>query len=125
MLQGLTEGRIVHFVLGQGRCKGECRPAMVVKNWTAPFRNSGYADNSGSSNLVVFLDGSNDAGASSHERPGEIPPLVSWETSIPRLAEFAEGLPVPPRTWHWPQECPHYEGTHARAGAAEAAPAHA
>lgn len=51
-MDGLTEGRIVHFVMPNGKH----RPAIIVEAW----RNvHGPPDHR--VNLVVFLDGLNDA----------------------------------------------------------------
>lgn len=75
-MKGLTEGRIVHFVVPEGPCAGEHRPAIVVKVWD---RDSGYV------NLHVFFDGTNDGQI--HGYP--------WQTSIAYSEEPR------PRTWHW------------------------
>ena len=77
-MDGLTEGRVVHFVTE----RGDHRPAMVVKVWRdLQDRYPGY------SNLQVFADGSND---------GEWgKPNVVWETSVSYSEE------PKPRTWHW------------------------
>jgi hypothetical protein len=48
-MDGLTEGRIVHFVMPDD----EHRPAIVVKVWN---KETGYV------NLQVFTDGKNDIG---------------------------------------------------------------
>lgn len=76
-VEGLTEGRIVHYVLPDGRNPGEHRPAIVVKVW--PSSN-------GSANLMVFVDGTNDYA----DYSGAV-----WATSVP----FSEE--PQPRTWHW------------------------
>lgn len=85
-MEGLTEGRIVHFVLPDGPHAGEHRPAIVVRVWR---KGDGTPPDNGYSNLLVFLDGSNDAGASGEARP------LLWATSI----EYSED--PKPRTWHW------------------------
>lgn len=46
-IAGLTEGRIVHFVMPNG----QHRPAIIVQVWD---------HGSGMSNLQVFMDGNND-----------------------------------------------------------------
>lgn len=77
-MDGLTEGRIVHYVLPDGRSKGEHRPAIVVKVWN---KEIGYV------NLQVFTDFSNDG-----------VPYESgqyWATSV----NYSED--PQPRTWHW------------------------
>lgn len=73
-MEGLTEGRIVHFVLENG----EHRPAIVVKVWD---KSTGYV------NLQVFTDGSNDG---EQYASGQY-----WATSIFPNEDHA------PRTWHW------------------------
>lgn len=81
-MPGLTEGRIVHYVLPDGPHAGEHRPAIIVKIWD---RHRGYA------NLQVFIDGGNDiAWPISEHIPG-----TQWATSV----EFSEE--PRPRTWHW------------------------
>jgi hypothetical protein len=75
-MEGLIVGAIVHFVLDQGRNKGEHRPAIVVRVWDK---------DTGSVQLQVFTDDSND------DLPG-----VVWRTSV---------MPDPdgqrPYSWHW------------------------
>lgn len=83
-MESLTEGRIVHFVLPDGRHAGEHRPAIVVKVWR---QGDGTPPANGYSNLVVFMDGTND-GAS-------LGGCINWQTSIEYSAESK------PRTWHW------------------------
>jgi hypothetical protein len=87
-MQGLTEGRIVHYVLSENDVPssnaGAHRPAIVVQDWD---RATG-SDN-GNANLVVFLDGSND-GVLSH--------LTLWATS----RHYSED--PQPGTWHWPEK---------------------
>lgn len=78
-MEGLTEGRIVHYVLPDGRSAGEHRPALVVKVW----------NQDGTANLHVFTDFTNDYSAPE----GETGTL--WATSVP----YSEGKE--PRTWHW------------------------
>lgn len=75
-MDGLTEGRIVHYVLPDGPHAGEHRPAIVVKIWSGSYVN-----------LVVFVDGTNDG--------PQFGGCILWATSI-------EHSPEPkPRTWHW------------------------
>ncbi len=79
-MQGLTEGRIVHFVMPNG----EHRPAIVVRVWRdLQDRYPGYCD------LQVFTDGTNDG--------PENAAGIRWETSI----QFSKE--PQPRTWHWPE----------------------
>lgn len=80
-MPGLTEGRIVHYVLDTGRNAGEHRPAIIVKIWNAA---TGYC------NLLVFLDGGNDDETAPYPAP-----LMRWATSV----NYSED--PQPRTWHW------------------------
>ena len=91
-VEGLTEGRIVHFVMPNG----EHRPAIVVRNWenelTPPCE--GYV------NLQVFTDGMNDAQALPSDTDANTKLSVEygllWKTSI--CFDEAEKKPG---TWHW------------------------
>ena len=83
-MEGLTEGRNVHFVLPDGPHAGEHRPAIVVKVWR---QGDGTPPANGYSNLVVFMDGTNDGAAFGG--------CIHWATSI----EYSEE--PKPRTWHW------------------------
>lgn len=74
-MEGLTPGRIVHFVAPNGKH----RPAIVVHVWSV--------DKPGYVQLQVFTDGSNDG---EWGKPG-----VVWETSV----DYSEE--PKPRTWHW------------------------
>lgn len=78
-MEGLTPGRIVHFVMPNGAH----RPAMVVEVWGP----------SGCSNLQVFLDGLNDkrANPSVYSDTG-----LYWATSINPDEENKQ-----PHSWHW------------------------
>ena len=75
-LDGLTEGRMTHYVLPDERNAGEHRPAIIVQVWDYE---------AGTSNLVVFCDGDNDGMGS----------LILWRPSV-RHSEDKE-----PGTWHW------------------------
>jgi hypothetical protein len=77
-MEGLTEGRIVHYVLADGPNAGQHRAAMVVRIWD---QRQGYV------NLQVFSDGSNDGGQYAN--------APVWVTSV-QYSEEAK-----PRTWHW------------------------
>ena len=80
-MDGLTEGRIVHYVLESGRSQGEHRPAIVVKVWPQ------YAESHpGMVQLQVFTDQTNDGFDT-----GTI-----WRTSI--HPDFEDKKPG---TWHW------------------------
>lgn len=76
-MEGLTEGRIVHYVLDEGSNKGEHRPAIVVKVWNKE---------SGVCNLHVFTDGYNDD-LEDYILPTSVSPDFN---NIPLLG-----------TWHW------------------------
>ena len=82
VIEGLTEGRIVHYVLDKGLGdrgeEGEHRPAIIVKVWDHGM---------GTSNLQVFTDGLNDGHP--HDQ-GTV-----WKTSI-QYSEEKE-----PGTWHF------------------------
>ncbi len=89
MIEGLTEGRIVHYVLESG----QHRPAIVVRDWK---------QENGLVNLQVFTDGWNDRFKVTHlVRLGEQETVISidqnvvWRTSV-YYSEAKE-----PGTWHW------------------------
>lgn len=71
-ISGLTEGRIVHYVLPNGKH----RPAIVVQVWSTE---------TGMSNLQVFNDGNND------EHTG----TAHWVGSVYYSEE------PKPNTWHY------------------------
>ena len=90
-MQGLIEGRIVHYVLPDGRYAGEHRPAIVVKVW----RNAdGSPPVNGCAQLEVFTDFSNDYidGEGKH---GHL-----WRTSVVYGENAPDGT-YPPGSWHW------------------------
>ena len=95
--KGLTEGRIVHFVLDSGRSKGQHRPAIVVRDWK---------QENGLVQLQVFTDGMNDdfpAIVSGMQSNGEAVSLhmtanTIWRTSV-HYSDDKE-----PGTWHWPEQ---------------------
>lgn len=85
-MDGLTEGRIVHFVMPNG----EHRPAMVVKVWSKEV---------GRCNLQVFTDGNNDAQvvvASNFAATSQVKSGLWWQTSI-----AFDDQDKAPGTWHW------------------------
>jgi hypothetical protein len=84
-MEGLIEGRIVHYVLPDGRNPGEHRPAIIVKVWEAHRAQ-------GTVNMQVFTDSQNDYLA------GPATSGVMWATSVPYSEE------PKPRTWHWPEK---------------------
>jgi hypothetical protein len=78
-MQGLVEGRIVHYVLPENdgvRNSGRHVPAMIVKVW----------HESGTSNLLLFTD--------INDLTEQASPTV-WRTSI----VYSENKE--PNTWHW------------------------
>jgi hypothetical protein len=85
-MEGLTEGRIVHYVLQSG----EHRPAIIVRVWNDPYENP-----TGMCNLVVFTDGTNDVKRSIDDPLAKEAVLTMWETSR-FYSENKEKF-----TWHW------------------------
>lgn len=89
-MDGLTEGRIVHFVMPNG----EHRPAIIVRVW-ASGPCGGYV------NMQVFTDGANDTysippGSNESTSLNEaIKTGIIWRTSICYSEEKT------PNTWHW------------------------
>lgn len=81
-MEGLTAGRIVHYVLPEGPSKGEHRPAIVVRVWGQ------YEDAEGVPliQLQVFTDGLNDGFTAGTE----------WRTSV-----HHDPTGEQPGTWHW------------------------
>ena len=65
-LEGLTEGRICHFVLENGAH----RPAIIVRVWR---QGNEHPPENGYSNLVVFMDGTNDG--------SQFAGCMNWQTS--------------------------------------------
>lgn len=85
-MDGLTPGRIVHYVLGpEFRSPGEHRPAMVVKVWGAPPAEPYPVQ------LCVFLDGLNDSLIGESNAP-----LTTWKTSVVHDATGQKQ-----GSWHW------------------------
>ena len=84
-MEGVTEGRFVHYVIKEG----EHRAAMIIRSWGKP----GEAG-SDHPNLYVFLDGSSDT------YHGIATPDVNilWRRSVPYDDETKR-----PGTWHWPE----------------------
>ena len=78
-MEGLTEGRIVHYVLESG----EHRPAIVVRVW----RIDGKPPENGCCQLQVFTD------SDAEGKYNDCLPPVMWKTSV----TFGEG----PGNWHW------------------------
>jgi hypothetical protein len=89
-MDGLTEGRIVHYVMPNG----QHRPAIVVKVWNS----------NGMANLQVFTDGPNDLPFTLEEKEqfsnfgmvlADVHHGHVWKTSILFSEEPKLG------TWHW------------------------
>lgn len=82
-MKGLTEGRIVHYVLDSGRSQGEHRPAIVVRVW-----RNGYQDEAGVPlvQLQVFTDQTNDGFDTG----------IIWRTSV-----HFDDQDKPAGSWHW------------------------
>lgn len=75
-----TVGRIVHYVLPDGPCKGQVRAAIVTRVW------SGHT-----CNVQVYLDGQGDTVAKRDS-------YMEHVTSVTYAPKEANTL----RTWHWP-----------------------
>lgn len=88
-MEGLIEGRIVHFVIESGSGQIHHRPAIVVHVWRDP---DGTPPANGNCNLQVFTD-SNESG----QFNDALPPVM-WKTSV----LFDEN--ARPGTWHWPEK---------------------
>ena len=81
-MEGLTEGRIVNYVLPDGKSKGQHRPAIVVRVWRILPDNK--PPENGVCQLQVFTDYTYDM----------LDPVV-WKTSV---VNDESGKPG---TWHW------------------------
>lgn len=89
-MESLIEGRIVHYVLPDGRSAGQVRPAIVVRVWRGA---DGKAQENGICQLCVFVDGNNDVFSEKAVQP---PQMTQWHSSITYDESGALG------TWHWP-----------------------
>lgn len=82
-MDGLTEGRIVHFVMNDG----DHRAAIIARVW---------GKESGVVNLTVFTDWSNDIEGNGNEQLNEqIAKGILWRTAV----QYSED--PKPNTWHW------------------------
>lgn len=79
-VQKPTVGQIVHYVLDDGPCRGEHRPAIVVNDWDGKYDRP---------NLIVFTDGTNDGNAYSTG--------IYWATSVP----YADPSENKQFSWHY------------------------
>ena len=95
-MEGLVEGRIVHYVMHDG----EHRPAIVVKVWRVQDYEDGevvglpHPPVNGCCNFVVFVDGYNDVKRSIEDPSRDVVTSI-WETSV-LYSELKES-----HTWHW------------------------
>lgn len=95
LMPGLTEGRIVHYVLDTGPNQGQHRPAIVVRDWKQP---------NGLVQLQVFTDGLNDGfnneisvketGWKEAVTVRQVANII-WRTSVIYSEDPKLG------TWHW------------------------
>jgi hypothetical protein len=83
-MDGLTEGRIVHYVLPDGPSKGQHRPAVVVRVWREVSGCEGYV------NLRLFMDGQNDMEYKTRDH-----------TKYEHLTSVCFSADARPGTWHW------------------------
>lgn len=86
--EGLTEGRIVHYVMPDGRH----RPAIIVRVW----------NKDGTVNLTVFTDWTNDSHGTdlrgiNYAMGADCANGVMWRSSV---LYDANKDPLP-GTWHW------------------------
>jgi len=84
-MEGLTEGRMVHYVMPSH----EHRPAIVVRVWD-------HNGNTGTSNLTVFVDGRNDVKVEEVDFDPKNPDVLLMRCTSVRYCEVPE-----PFTWHW------------------------
>ena len=77
-MQGVTEGRIVHYFEEHGGP----RAAIIVRAWDDAGGTQGRV------NLQVFADGTNDGGA-----------LTRWNTSVPHKSGRTD---ADKSYWDWP-----------------------
>lgn len=77
-------GRVVHYVLNEGRNAGDHRPATIVRVW---------GDQPDSLvNLQVLTDSNAEANSN------DCLPQVLWKTSV-----SFDSTGEKPQTWHWPE----------------------
>lgn len=97
---------LVHYVLPEGPSRGQCRPAVVVNDWTGVA----YHDQPETCNLIAFIDGSNDGLGDDY---------VLWPTSVHHTTDGADA------TWHTHGECAAATAARAESDAANPPPAEA
>lgn len=93
-MDGLIEGRIVHFILDSKVDKNAvdevvCRPAIIVNAWGGKLED-------GKVNLLIFLDGNNDTENKAADFFG-VSNYVVWSTSVSYSDNKEQN------TWHWPE----------------------
>lgn len=98
MTPKLSNGRIVHYVLKEGRSAGQSRAAMVVNAWDGDSPHV---------NLHVYLDGHNDQG-SEFEKKGVAAQVEHPSHNAEILLGHAYSSPYDsegkmPGSWHWPE----------------------
>lgn len=90
-MEGLTEGRIVHYVLNEGPYKGQHRPAIVVHVWRSLSEDGRHVPPvNGCCQLQVFADSGEDKKYNDQLSP------VMWKTSVLNDEQGKQ-----PGTWHW------------------------
>jgi hypothetical protein len=103
-MDGLTEGRIVHYVMPNG----EHRPAIVVRVWRVQDYKNGqvvglpHPPENGCCQLHVFTDGTNDV----YQTAPDGEPCNSWvvqeaAAGIMWASSVLYSQKPEPRTWHW------------------------
>lgn len=90
---GLTEGRLVHYVLTEGPSKGQHRPALVVKVWREG--EASYPPHDGTVQLAVFMDGTNDYAYTTKDIDPLYGQMIQWKTSV-----LFDDKTFAPGTWH-------------------------
>jgi hypothetical protein len=91
-VEGLIEGRIVHYILDREPNRGQHRAAMVTRVLNP---------DTGAVNLAVFKDGTND-GAGAFSLAGYFYAIpLEWRTSV-----LFDAKALTPGTWHWTEKVP-------------------
>ncbi|MFA5836210.1 MAG: hypothetical protein WC837_04555 [Bellilinea sp.] len=86
IFEGLIEGRIVHYVMPDGKH----RPAIIVRVWDKAHTN-------GCVNLTVFTDWTNDSRGPDYVMDADCAAGKMWRTSV----LFDGNTDPAPGTWHW------------------------
>ncbi len=95
-MKGLTEGRIVHYVLPDGNSQGEHRPAIVTKVWS-------QSDDEATVNLSVFTDHANDYALHKPDvhQDSQNANLFGGEYGLMWATSVVYDETKQPGTWHW------------------------